>query len=150
MANPAQQSKPSRPSTSIRGRVLVIDDYQPVREIVRTFLEERGFDVSEAGDGADAIGKASELNPNLIVLDLAMPGMNGVEVASVLHENLPNVPIVALTMYEQFFGPMLASAVGVKAVVSKSDGLTKLVECVESLISQQRQRGSETSPTPSA
>jgi CheY-like chemotaxis protein len=119
---------------SLRGRVLVVDDYQPVREIVRTFLEGRGFEVSEAVDGLDAIGKAGALSPNLVVLDLAMPGMNGVEVASVLHQNLPNVPIVALTMYEQFFEPVLASAVGVSAVVSKGDGLSKLVECVESLI----------------
>lgn len=60
-----------------------------------------------------------------------MPGMNGVEVSSVIHQRQPRIPIVALTMYEQFFGPMLASAVGVSAVISKSDSLDKLVQCVE-------------------
>jgi CheY-like chemotaxis protein len=139
MGNPTELPDAARLSVKpVRGRVLVVDDYQPVREIVRTFLEGRGFEVFEAADGVDAIGKASELSPDLVVLDLAMPGMNGVEVASVLHQNLPTVPIVALTMYEQFFGPMLVSAVGVKAVVSKSDGLKKLVDCVESLILSSR------------
>jgi CheY-like chemotaxis protein len=118
----------------LRGRVLLVDDYQPVREIVRTFLERRGYDVWEAGDGAEAIGKVGSLQPDLVIVDLAMPQMNGVEVASVIHERIPGVPIIALTMYEQFFGPMLASAVGVSAVVSKADGMEKLVDCVESLM----------------
>ena len=122
------------PAKSVHGRVLVIDDYEPVRDIVRTFLERAGFEVVEAKDGVAAIETAKATKPELIVLDLAMPGMNGVEVASVLHQILPRVPIVALTMYEELFGPSLASAVGVSAVVSKADGLDKLVEHVESLL----------------
>jgi CheY-like chemotaxis protein len=119
----------------VRGRILIADDYQAIREIVRSFLERRGFDVSEAADGGEAIRKMESVKPDLVVLDLAMPQMNGVEVASVMHQRLPRVPIVALTMYEQFFAPMLASIVGVSAVVSKANGMDKLVECVESLLS---------------
>jgi DNA-binding NarL/FixJ family response regulator len=89
----------------------------------------------EAENGVDAIEQAKRLKPDLIIMDVAMPKMNGVEAASVISRTMPNVPIVALTMYEEHFGPALASAVGVKAVVSKSDGLDKLVDRVKSLLS---------------
>jgi CheY-like chemotaxis protein len=126
---------PGLPSKPNRGRILVVDDYQPIREIVKVFLGRRGFDVYEAADAAEAIAKVEILKPDLIVVDLAMPELNGVELASILRQRLPGAPIVALTMYEQFFGPTLALAVGVSAVISKSDGMDKLVDCVEALVS---------------
>ena len=72
-------------------------------------------------------------------MDVAMPKMNGVEAASVISREMPNVPIIALTMYQDNFGPALASAVGVKAVISKTDGLNTLVERVESLLPRSNQ-----------
>ena len=123
------------PSTA-RGRILVVDDYEAVRSIIQIFLENAGFAVcGEASSGTEAIEQAQRLNPDLIVLDLKMPQMNGAEAACVLSRTMPGVPIVALTMYEDYFGPALASVVGVKAIVSKADGLNKLVECVKFLLS---------------
>jgi DNA-binding NarL/FixJ family response regulator len=118
-----------------RRRILIVDDGDSVRDIIRIFLEREGFQVcGEAADGLEAIEKAKVLRPDLIVLDLAMPGMNGVEAASVLTGSLPGVPIVVLTMYEEFLGSSLASVSGIKAVVSKTDTLTKLVACVKQLL----------------
>jgi DNA-binding NarL/FixJ family response regulator len=111
-----------------------------VRGIIRTFLHRAGFIVcGEAADGVEAIEQAKRLKPDLIVIDLAMPKMNGVEAASVINREMPNVPIVALTMYHENFGPTLASAVGVKAVISKTDGLHELVDRVQSLLSRSNQ-----------
>lgn len=123
--------------TSVPGRrILIVDDGDSVRDIIRIFLEKEGFLVcGEAADGLEAIEKAKVLRPDLIVLDLAMPGMNGVEAASVLTGSMPGVPIVVLTMYEEFLGSSLASVNGIKAVVSKTDTLTKLVACVKKLLS---------------
>jgi len=123
-------------NTSVgRRRILIVDDGDSVRDIIRIFLEREGFQVcGEAADGVEAIEKAKTLRPDLIVLDLAMPGMNGVEAASVLTGTMPGVPIVVLTMYEEFLGSSLASANGIKAVVSKTDTLQKLVACVKSLL----------------
>jgi DNA-binding NarL/FixJ family response regulator len=116
-------------------RILVIDDGDSVRDIIRIFLERDGFDVcGEAADGVEAIEQAKKLKPDLIVLDLAMPRMNGVETASVLSKTMPAVPIILLTLYQNLLGPSLASAIGVKAVVDKTDGMDKLVECVHSLL----------------
>src|SRR6202030_261772 len=118
-----------------RRRILVIDDGDSVRNIIRIFLERDGFEVcGEAADGVEAIEQAKKLKPDLIVLDLAMPRMNGAEAASILSSTMPDVPIVLLTLYMNVLGPSLASAIGVKAVIDKTDGMDKLVACVRSLL----------------
>src|ERR1700731_2947276 len=118
-----------------RRRILIVDDGDAVRDIIRIFLEKEGFLVcGEASDGVDGVEQAKRLKPDLIVLDLAMPGMNGVEAASVLSNTMPGVPIVVLTMYEEFLGSSLASVNGIRAIVSKTDTLHKLVDCVKTLL----------------
>ena len=86
----------------------------------------------EAADGVDLIEKAKELKPDLIVLDLAMPRMNGLEAAAKLKHMMPNVPIILFTMYKEQLGNSL---VGVDAVLAKPEGMTGLVECVQRLLS---------------
>lgn len=116
-------------------RILVIDDGDSVRDVIRIFLEHAGFEVcGEGADGVQAIEEAKRLKPDLIVLDLAMPRMNGAEAASVLSTTMPNVPVVVLTLYRNVLGSALASAVGVSAIIDKTDGLDKLVKCVQSLL----------------
>ena len=117
-------------------RILIADDGDAVRQVIRAFFEARtDFQVcGEAADGAEVINKAKELKPDLILLDLAMPQMNGVEAASVLKGLMPQVPIVLYTMYDDAVGKSLAAAVGVSEVVSKPDGIGKLVECVQRVL----------------
>ena len=115
--------------------ILIADDNDIVRTIIRFFLETEGFEVcGEAADGIDVIEKASQLKPDLIVLDVAMPRMNGVEAASVLKGMMPDLPIVWFTMYKELVGHSLTAAVGVDAVISKPDGVAGLVECVQGLL----------------
>jgi two-component system, chemotaxis family, chemotaxis protein CheY len=116
--------------------ILVVDDSDITRKITRLFLEVQiGFEVcGEAVDGMDAIEKAKELKPDLILLDLAMPRMNGIEAASVIKGMMPRVSIVLFTMYKETVGNALASGVGIDAVFSKPDGGWKLVECVRTLL----------------
>jgi DNA-binding NarL/FixJ family response regulator len=119
-------------------QILIIDDSLPVRQIIRAFLEkEPSFRVcGEASDGAEGIQKARDLKPDLILLDVAMPNMNGVEAASVLKKSMPGVPIVLFTMYNEALGQSLTSAIGVDLVLSKPDGMTKLVERVQGLLAR--------------
>jgi DNA-binding NarL/FixJ family response regulator len=118
-----------------RRRILVIDDGDWVRDIIGLFLEHAGFEVcGEAADGVEAIEQAKKLKPDLIVLDLAMPRMNGAEAASILSQTMPEVPIVLLTLYQNLLGSALAAAVGIRAVLDKTEGLDKLVACVRSLL----------------
>src|ERR1700747_1193618 len=91
-------------------RILVVDDSDAVRDVIRTFLENTGFEVcGGAWEGLEAIEKATKLKPNLIVLDLSMPGMNGVEAAAALGQLLPEVPVVVLTMYGDLLGEAMAA-----------------------------------------
>src|ERR1700687_3944155 len=116
--------------------ILVVDDSDIARKVTRLFLEiQIGFEVcGEAVDGLDAIEKAKELKPDLILLDLAMPRMNGIEAAAVIKGMMPEVSIVLFTMYKETLGNELASAVGIDAVLSKPDGGWKLLECVQTLL----------------
>jgi len=116
--------------------ILVADDSPSVRKITRLFLETQ-IDLEvcgEAVDGVDAVEKAKELKPDLVVLDLVMPRMNGIEAASVIKGMLPQVPIVLFTLYGEAVGNTTVSDAGIDAVLSKPDGGWKLLECVRGLL----------------
>src|SRR5258708_20864621 len=88
----ATQSTPS--AASRPGKVLLIDDGDAVRDVIRIFLGKKGFQVcGEAADVIEAIEKAKKLRPDLIVLDLAIPRVNGGAVASDLSLIMPGVPV---------------------------------------------------------
>jgi DNA-binding NarL/FixJ family response regulator len=78
--------------------------------------------------------QAKKLRPDLILMDLAMPQLNGAEASSMLKQIMPQVPIVLFTMYNEAIGTSLASAIGIDVVVSKPDGIGKLMECVQTLL----------------
>ncbi|MFI5608619.1 response regulator transcription factor [Amycolatopsis sp. NPDC051903] len=78
------------------GRVLVVDDDETVRDVVRRYLEVAGFTVDVAGDGAAGLALFAERTPDLVVLDVMMPGLNGLEVCRRLRQ-MSQVPIVMLT-----------------------------------------------------
>lgn len=79
-------------------RILIVDDSDQLRKALRAALEsELGVTCTEARNGRDAVNRARELNPDLIVLDLSMPVMNGLDAAPHLKRLLPAVPIVMFT-----------------------------------------------------
>ena len=117
-------------------RILIVEDEISVRNAIRTFLErEPHLEVcGEAGNGVEALEKAVALCPDLILLDLSMPIMNGVEVASLIRARMPTTPVVVYTMFDDVLGKSLAATLGIAAIVSKSDGLTKLLAQVDALL----------------
>jgi DNA-binding NarL/FixJ family response regulator len=102
--------------------ILVADNNEIVRrEICTILLRETDCEVcGEAEHGLDAIEKAQRLHPNLIMLDLSMPVMNGIDAARALRAKMPNVPIIMFTSYADFMMDEMRHA-GVTEVVSKSD-----------------------------
>src|ERR1700732_2591801 len=97
-------------------KVLIVDDSSAVRTIVREFLSKSvGVEsFAEAADGVEAIMRVRENKPDLIILDIAMPVMNGLKAATILKEVAPETPILLFTMYE-----MVAEDTKADAVVSK-------------------------------
>jgi DNA-binding NarL/FixJ family response regulator len=117
-------------------RVLIADDSEVVRGLIRTFLERRpSIKVcGETGDGQETVDAALRLEPDLIILDVLMPKLNGIEVASILRKNLPNAKIILFTMYGEYVKTLAYSA-GVDIVLPKPDGLTPLIRAVDSVLS---------------
>ena len=79
--------------------ILVVDDYQDAREMYAEYLQYSGFRVAEARNGNEAVAQARSLKPDLILMDLSLPGMDGWEATRVLKadEATKRIPIVALT-----------------------------------------------------
>jgi DNA-binding NarL/FixJ family response regulator len=119
-------------------QILIADDSGTVRRVLKVFLQDRnGIKVcGEAANGFEAVEQAKKLRPDLILLDLAMPEMNGAEAASVLKKAMPKVPIIVFTMFSENMGKSLASAIGVDIVLSKPDGMRTLGEAIENLLGQ--------------
>lgn len=119
--------------------VLIVDDSNVVRSIVRLFLEtlEGCQVVGEAGDGEEAVAQAQELRPDLIVLDLAMPRMNGVAAASAIKKFMPESKIVLFSMYGEEVGKTLKNASGIDDVVSKPEGIGNLIKHLQLFLDDQ-------------
>lgn len=103
--------------------ILLVDDSAVIRAATRHFLERQpGFLVcGEATDGLDALEKARHLHPDLIILDLAMPRMNGLDAARELRARMSSVPIILFTWFADAVLPRDAAAAGISAVISKSN-----------------------------
>ncbi len=109
--------------------ILIVDDHAAIRRALRLAFERQpGFTVcGEAEDGFDAIGKAKKLSPDLIVLDLRMPVMDGLEAARELKKLFPRIPLMMLTCYHSSAAEREAKASGVAAVFSKPEGMQNLI-----------------------
>jgi DNA-binding NarL/FixJ family response regulator len=116
--------------------ILIADDSEMVRAKIRQALErETDFEIcGEATDGVEAVAKAKELTPDLILLDVKMPRLTGLEVAGILRHTQPRIRIMMVTMYAEELNKKLTSLFGIDAVFSKSEGVTRLIERVENLL----------------
>jgi CheY-like chemotaxis protein len=114
---------PSRIHSEVQLRtVLLADDSRTVRHVLAGVFEAIGFDrCIEAKDGAEALKQAAEVQPNLIVLDLSMPTMNGLDAARALKRVHPTTPIILFTMYPDGVSAEDAKAAGISSVVPKPD-----------------------------
>jgi DNA-binding NarL/FixJ family response regulator len=116
--------------------ILIADDNTLIRNgLCNLFGGEEDFDVcGQASNGREAVEKAQELQPDVIVLDLAMPVMNGLDAARVIKRIMPRVPVVMFSAYSDTFTENEARSAGISALVSKLDSASMLVEKCRSLI----------------
>jgi DNA-binding NarL/FixJ family response regulator len=116
--------------------ILVVDDSAAVRGAICNFIDRATpFKACcEAEDGVAAIEKAKERTPALVILDLSMPRMNGVEAASVLRGMLPGTKIVGFTTFGEEFRRSLLAGTAFDMILSKHEGLAKLAETINALL----------------
>jgi DNA-binding NarL/FixJ family response regulator len=116
-------------------RILLADDHEVVRAGLRALLEEQsGWEVvAEAGDGRDAVEKASKLKPDVVVIDIAMPSLNGLEAVRQIVKAVPNTKVLVLTMYDS--DPLIQQVLqaGARGYLLKSDAGRDLVSAIDAL-----------------
>ena len=127
--------EPEYPQVFMPG-ILIVDDNPSIRLLLRVFVESKtSFKVcGEASHGVEAIEKAKLLQPDLLLIDLAMPVMSGSEAAVVLKRSMPQMKIVLFTMHADNVGKALARAIGIDLVLDKTDGIFKLDAHLKSLL----------------
>jgi CheY-like chemotaxis protein len=118
-------------------KILIADDNLHIRQVLRPLIEgHEDWDVcAEAEDGVQAVNRAKQFKPDLIILDLAMPELNGIEAARQISKALPGVPILMLTLYATPLVEKEAEKVGVQRVISKSTSYM-LVPAIEEAFAQ--------------
>ena len=116
--------------------ILIVDDHATVRAAVRQLFESALHSVifGEAENGAEALVKARELHPDLIVLDLTMPVMDGFQAAQALRQICPAIPILMLTAHYMEGTRIAAQQVGIRAVFSKVGDLNLLLAHASALL----------------
>jgi DNA-binding NarL/FixJ family response regulator len=116
-------------------RILIADDHEVVRRGIRALLESHpSWTVcGEVGDGRQAVEQAKQLAPDLVILDVAMPGLNGLDAARRIREVAPHAQILILTMYESDQLVRQVLAAGARGYLLKSDAGRELINAVEAL-----------------
>jgi DNA-binding NarL/FixJ family response regulator len=114
-------------------RILIADDHESMRMALRTTVKlHPHWEVcGEATDGREAVAKAVELQPDLIVLDFKMPVANGLKAGSEICLSMPTTPIVMYTLYKTPALEVAAKLVGIRQVIGKEDGGKHLLTAIE-------------------
>jgi DNA-binding NarL/FixJ family response regulator len=116
-------------------RILVADDQPYFRRVVRALLEsKRDWEVcGEASDGQEAIERTLELHPDVVVMDVSMPRLNGLEATRQIHQSFPHARVLILTFHDFPDLARVAEDAGARGCVLKTDSSRFLIPAVESL-----------------
>ena len=126
-----ENRNPRRPN-----RVLIADDTPSNRELLRSILESSGYEVAEVEDGSQVIARAPAFQPDLVILDLHMPKLDGFAVTTALRKTpgFESTPIVALTAALREAAPEEIALAGFNGYLVKPIGPARMRQCVASLL----------------
>jgi len=117
-------------------QLLIVDDDITSLDIIALFFEKKGFQVSRTSDGAAAVAGCQDNKPDLVIMDLMMPGMNGIEAATAIRNSGYKQPIVAFTASSDPALHQDALAAGCNSVLTKPCRAKSLVEQIEAIIAK--------------
>jgi two-component system response regulator NreC len=109
-------------------QILVTDDHQLLREGLKSLLESQGFQVrGEAADGRTAVKLAKTLQPDAVIIDISMPGLNGIDATKQIHQDCPEVKVIVLSMRSDSRAVLEAFAAGASAYLLKEAAFEEMV-----------------------
>lgn len=118
-------------------RILVVDDHEVIRRCIRSLLARDALEVcGEAENGQQALEKVRELKPDLVILDVGMPVMDGIEATREIRQSAPSTKIVLFSVYDSDSMVEISKEAGADAFVMKSNAGTDLVATVKRLLGQ--------------
>jgi DNA-binding NarL/FixJ family response regulator len=128
-----------RPAATGTARLVLVDDDRALRLALHELLADAGYDVvGEAGNGADGLSVISEVRPDVVLLDLRMPGIGGVEVARELRQRSPNVRVIMFSAYSDLGLQSILSDLGVSAYLTKGCPYRRIVAAIEAALADDR------------
>lgn len=117
----------------MNGKILIVDDQKGVRKLLEELFKKDGWEVFTATDGREAVAKADETLPNIILMDVKMPNMNGLEASMLILAKHSQIPIMMMTAYGEIETVKSAMDAGVKKCISKPFDIMVLKEMVYEL-----------------
>ena len=115
--------------------ILIVDDNRSIRRLIRLHVEMiTGWTIYEAENGREAIERALQLRPDIIVLDLSMPGMNGIDTARELKKIIPKVPLIIFSEYSDVMSAEEAHNAGISGLISKAKPVSELIDMARILM----------------
>jgi len=134
---PVSSAHPGGPGTANRVRALVVDDEPALVRVVAAYLEREGFDVTTAADGRQALDRAREVQPDVVVLDVMMPGVDGIEVCRQLR-TFSDAYVIMLTARAEEIDTLVGLSVGADDYMTKPFSSRVLVARIRSLLRRPR------------
>ena len=138
----AKESAPSGSDTDstalslhdkIRRKILIAEDSPTIRKVISITLSQKGYETIEAGDGLEALSRLNESKPDLILLDIILPKMDGYQILSIIRENpeFKTIPVIMLTSKDGIINKVKGKVAGSSAYLTKPFDPTQLVETIE-------------------
>ncbi|HEX3014841.1 MAG TPA: response regulator [Desulfobacteria bacterium] len=119
-------------------KILVVDDQMGVRRLLFEAFKEDGYDVDMAASGLEAINKVRTSSPKLVLMDMKMPGMNGLEALREIKKINRNLAVIMMTAYGELDVINQALKLGVKTCINKPFDLNELKSLIEQILSEQQ------------
>ena len=123
--------------------LLIVEDEPEMRDLLRKVLEKEGYRVSVAGDGREASGRIAREDFDLIVTDMLMPSVGGIELLEVIQRSHPALPVIIVTAFGDWDSYSRALALGATAFISKPLRMSELTAAVHAALAK---RGATASP----
>ncbi len=129
--------------------VLIVDDETFIRQILARIVSREGYEVRQACDGRDALARLSEASYDIVISDIKMPNMDGMELLAEIKANHPDIPVILITAYAGEYSAEEALKAGADAFIAKPFKNTEIAETLRKVLQKNLRSRSKTSiPTP--